>query len=464
MIVLPFPPRSHPPHPTLTLALPQPSDPRWHRLTRTQDSVGVYTYLIPLSCTSTTLSSNTDTPILVVNNRVYTRRRVSGEAQYWEQRHNTTTATYSSTRPPRPQAPLVIQDREPPPPPPAPREPRLQLPPTDEMCTTNVYTYVYPDGRKESVQQPSLCHHSRHGRPCSKNVVFQHPSQQVTLAGQQLPPTPTYTPRSSTPNYRSGDESDRSHRSSDSRKKRASGVYINGQKILDLDDRRSTRRERIVLVDNPPTPRTPPQTFTGPHTAPPSPNQQPYAAYMGAGSPPTHRPMFVDERPRVRIEVVDNHRGHERHSSTSSHESRHSYRSHSGEDEEERRRRRQRREDRQREEEEIRHQRMRARIAAANAEIGNRPAVPMPPTPKRAASFKRPVVEVVDHDAELVEAMRRLDMEQKARRAADKAERAEEEAQRQRLKERLMPRRRATVGPGSRRHRVAYDDGLYRLE
>jgi hypothetical protein len=33
-----------------------------------------------------------------------------------------------------------------------------------------------------------------------------------------------------------------------------------------------------------------------------------------------------------------------------------------------------------------------------------------------------------------------------------------------RLRERLMPRRRATVGSGTRRHPVLYDDGLYRWE
>lgn len=43
-------------------------------------------------------------------------------------------------------------------------------------------------------------------------------------------------------------------------------------------------------------------------------------------------------------------------------------------------------------------------------------------------------------------------------------EEEDEEAQKERLKERWMPRRRATIGAGSRRHRVEYQDGLYRLE
>ena len=53
---------------------------------------------------------------------------------------------------------------------------------------------------------------------------------------------------------------------------------------------------------------------------------------------------------------------------------------------------------------------------------------------------------------------------EKERRDRERAEREEDEAQRARLKERMQPRRRATVGPGSRRHRVLYDDGLYRWE
>jgi len=40
----------------------------------------------------------------------------------------------------------------------------------------------------------------------------------------------------------------------------------------------------------------------------------------------------------------------------------------------------------------------------------------------------------------------------------------EEEALKMRLRERQMPKRRFSVGPGNRRHRVLYDDGVYRWE
>ncbi|CAM1505037.1 Fc.00g106740.m01.CDS01 [Cosmosporella sp. VM-42] len=342
------------------------------------------------------------------------------------------------------------------------------------MCTTNIFSYIHADGHKEQTYQPTLCSASRHGQPCSNEVVFQHPPQYIAYGDSapyvtQLPPTPTYTPRSSTPNYRSGDESDRSFHSSSSSKKRASGLYINGQKVLDLErrERHPSRRERIVLVDNPPTPRTPPQTWTAPHTAPPSPNA--YVVDASPREPSRRRPVIVDERtrPHVKLEVVEPHyskHSHSRHTSTSSRESRQS-------DDEDRRRRR--REKRELEELEIREKKLRARIAEANAEISSRPTVPVPPAPKRASTYKRGTVELRDREAELVDAVRRLDFEEarrdeKARRLAKKeakkAVEKEEEEQRQRLMERMMPRRRATVGPGSRRHRVLYDDGVYRWE
>lgn len=349
------------------------------------------------------------------------------------------------------------------------------------MCTTHVYSYVHADGHKETIKQPTLCPNSYRGKPCANNVVFQLPSQHVgassapvtSYMGSQLPPTPTYTPPSSTANYRSGDESDRSYRSGSSSrsKKRSSGIYVsvNGQPIVDVNRRDRRNSERIVLVDSPPTPRTPPQTFTGPRTAPPSPSM-PFIVDAPRESS-SRRPVIVDERPRVTIELTEpqSSRGHARHSSTSSRDSHRSRRSSHTDDEERqlrRERREQRHEERRLEEMELREQKLRARIAKANYEIANRPAAPMPPAPpRRSATISRPVVEIpaANEDAELVEAMRRLRVEKEARRIAEQQER-EEEAQRQRLLERMKPKRRATVGPGSRRTRVLYDDGIYRWE
>ncbi|KAF4983580.1 hypothetical protein FZEAL_1030 [Fusarium zealandicum] len=396
---------------------------------------------------------------IVVDNIVYNHRRRnsnSSPTQQPEQQFRPRTSRLP---------PVIIQEN-----PPAPRNPRPDTFNTDTMCTTNIYTYLHPDGRREQYQQPTFCTASRHGQVCANNVVFQHPSELVTYDNtpysytSQLPPTPQYSPVPSS--YRSGDESDRSYGSSSSKNKRASGLYINGQKVLDLNRRErrpSSRHERIVLVDSPPTPRTPPQTWTAPHTAPASPNSNTYI--VDASRDPTRRrPVIVDERTHsnrhVEIEVVDSKRSkHSRHASNSSRESRHS-------DEEEQRRRRRREEKRHEEQD----QRLRARILEANAEIAGRPVVPAAPQLlRRSSTYKRPSVEVPDREAELIEAVRRLDFEEerrneKARRLAKKEEKKEEEAQRQRLMERMQPKRRATVGPGSRRQRVLYDDGVYRWE
>lgn len=62
------------------------------------------------------------------------------------------------------------------------------------MCTTNIYTYDYPDGRKEtSSQPPQFCSHARHGKPCFNNVIIRHPVQYVTSGSgtpQPYPPPP----------------------------------------------------------------------------------------------------------------------------------------------------------------------------------------------------------------------------------------------------------------------------------
>ncbi|KJZ76438.1 hypothetical protein HIM_04167 [Hirsutella minnesotensis 3608] len=417
------------------------------------------------------------------------------------------------------------------------------------MCTTHIYAFTYPDGRHEQSRRPTLCHASRHGQPCPDNVVFHHPTQYVqysrvpggspqpavfpgptSYTAHPFPPTPptSYTPRSSTPVfYRSGDDSDRSYHSTSSlrRPRRpSSGVYVNGQRVVDLDGhQRSThishhstnhphhsasRRERIVLVDSPPTPRTPPQVFTGPHTAPSSPSFNPPAPYAPETSGSSRRPVIVDERqqrPYVQIEVHDGglgmpaaHSRHGRHSSTSSRgSSRFSYSSAAEADEddvveEEQRQRRARRDalrherqtrearlkDRELREKEIRDQRIRQRIAEANAEIASRPVIPMPSLHRRSSATatapgaggnsssktKQPCGPK-DREAELLEKLRKLEVAEKrvVEKRADR-EREEDEAQKARLRERMVPRRRATVGPGSRRHRVLYDDGMYRWE
>lgn len=325
------------------------------------------------------------------------------------------------------------------------------------MCTTDIFPFVNPDGSKFESRKVHRCSASRHGQPCQPEV-FKHATRRTDsnarIPSTEMPPSPRYTPRTSTPVYQSGTESERSNKSSSS-KKRRSGIYVNGTKVLNLNghSRRHSRNERIVIVDSPPTPRTPPQSFNYPHTAPPSPNMSGPLYNIVDASPMREslRPIIVDERPRpqhVKIEVVDG-KSHRRHHSNSSHNS-------SNSDSE----RRRRRDEEERAQEEVRRQRMRARIQRANEEIEARQPVPYPI--RRSSTYVRPGVEVTvplghSREQELVDAVRQLNIE-RSNMLDDEA------AQRERLRERQMPRRRATVGPGHRRHRVMYDDGTYRWE
>jgi hypothetical protein len=64
----------------------------------------------------------------------------------------------------------------------------------------------------------------------------------------------------------------------------------------------------------------------------------------------------------------------------------------------------------------------------------------------------------------IAEAENRRRMEERDRAIKARLVAEEEEAMKQRLRERQMPKRRFSVGPGGRRHRVVYDDGVYRWE
>ncbi|KAJ3475272.1 hypothetical protein NLG97_g9519 [Lecanicillium saksenae] len=200
-----------------------------------------------------------------------------------------------------------------------------------------------------------------------------------------------------------------------------------------------------------------------PRTAPPSPSNNLATPYGTSPRDSYNRPYIVDERPRMHIQINPaSPAGSSRHSRQGSTSSQGSH--HSAANEEERRRRKEERDEQRRIARKA--QELRDRIEKANAEIASRPAV-------RVVNEQQPVVERRsrrDGFDEVVGAMGRMTVEDKnwkEHRAHEKAlqlEREEQEAQDQRLRERMVPRRRATVGPGSRRTRVAYDDGLYRWE
>ncbi|QUC19102.1 uncharacterized protein UV8b_03343 [Ustilaginoidea virens] len=275
------------------------------------------------------------------------------------------------------------------------------------MCTMDIYTYVYPDGHKKT----SL----PYGH--SAAPAFSGPSSYLSPYVDQCPPSPTYTPRTSTPGHRSGDDSDRSYRgSTGGRHRRWSGVYVNGQKV-DSNHHSRDRRERILLVDHPPTPpQTPPQAFAFPHAAPSSPsfaNTSPLVVDATHRGPASRRPVIVDERlsrgdgnrSHIRIEVIDGDRSKDKHARQSK----------------------------------------LTKIAKANAEIANRQPVPLKRTGAEYGDTER-------EEEQLFRTIRQLNIEE--RRISDMARvstRLEElEAQQYQLRQRM------------RRNRVQYDDGVYR--
>ena len=119
-------------------------------------------------------------------------------------------------------------------------------------------------------------------------------------------------------------------------------------------------------------------------------------------------------------------------------------------------------------------------MRAIDDELRRRPAVPVPPAPLRQRPYLRPVIdqseelqgmmgglELDDHLGETViihAAAERRRLAERDRIMRQRLEEDEEQALRQRLRERQLPRRRFSVGPGQRRHRVEHDDGVYSWE
>ena len=348
------------------------------------------------------------------------------------------------------------------------------------MCVTNVYTDRYPDGREVEFRQTSICQYGQPGRPCQKlsilenavrNIQFGEPTTQFILTQPIFPLTP---PRSSGGSQHR--HSAASHSSEEGRRRR---------KLPILKPHRTHKKERIVIVDSPPTPRTPPQVYNQVFTAPNSPIVPP--RIVDERRP---RPIIVDERPLLRVprapslprRSVSLTRGPRVvwESPSTSHTSfdLRAEREREERADRERRRRQLEREELQAEREEER--RRAERMRALDDEIRRRPAVPVPPAPLRNRAYLRPVIDQSEAlqvmmgglrlDGRLGErviegaAAERMRADERDRVLRARLEEDEEEALRQRLRERQLPRRRLTVGPGHRRHRVLYDDGVYRFE
>ncbi|KAI1375784.1 hypothetical protein F4677DRAFT_100771 [Hypoxylon crocopeplum] len=311
------------------------------------------------------------------------------------------------------------------------------------MCNKNIFTYVYPDGRSVEQVKHELCENSRHGQPCKLTKTFQHPP---TYAFNQFPPTPPLSSHSAS-------ASDSEHSS-----RERSGVYISGTKVIDLN-RRSSRRDkgdRTVYVEGPQLSRTPPRKYHLPRSMPSSPREETIHI-----SEPRRRDRTPDERerpisshfrPTVEVKVVNEPR-HRRHGSNKS----------SSQEGDEVGHVRRRRNSHVRFEDDEKKKKLLSEIERANEAIANRPAVPSGST-ALSTRYRRGSVVVDRNDTALVASMDHLSLDRERKRR-EKREREEEEAQKQRLMERMAPRRRATVSHGGRsRQKVYYDDGVYYLD
>lgn len=361
------------------------------------------------------------------------------------------------------------------------------------MCVINVYVDQLPDGQQFEFKQMSFCQYGQPGRPCQKlstlenpvrKIQFGEPTTEYMMTAHHLrvfPHTPPRSPKGSHHHYSGGDNT-----SEEGRRRRHSRRR---SEILRLRPHRQHKKERIVIVQSPPTPSTPPQLFGQTITAPSSP-----ATPFIVDSLPRERgrPIIVDERPLHRVNSVGGVVGQRRRarsqsrsrfqwdSPSSSHTSFDSRARREAEELEywEEQRRRAERDERIAELEAER--RREERIRRQDEEIRRRPSVPFAPAPLRQRQFLRPVIDQsqvlqgmmgglnlndrVGERALIAEAEIRRQMEERDRAIRARKVEQEEEALKQRLRERQMPKRRFSVGPGNRRHRVLYDDGLYRWE
>jgi hypothetical protein len=360
------------------------------------------------------------------------------------------------------------------------------------MCVINVYVDQYPDGKQVQFRQASFCQYGQPGRACQKLSTLENPVRKIqfgeptteymmTTHQRVFTHTPPRSSGGSHHRYSGGDTaSDEGHRRRHS-KRRSEGFPSRPH--------RQHKRERIVIVDSPPTPRTPPQLFGEMFTAPSS----PATPFIVDNLPRERgRPIIVDERPLPRVNSIGaivsprrRARSQSRSrfqwdSPSSSHTSFDSRARREAEELEylEEQRRRDERDDRIAQLKAER--RLEERIRQQDEAIRRRPPVPFPPAPLRQRQL-RPVIDqsqvlqgmmggLTLHDragerALLAEAeIRRRAEEQDRALKARLVEQEEQEALKQRLRERQMPNRRFSVGPGNRRHRVLYDDGVYRWE
>ena len=371
------------------------------------------------------------------------------------------------------------------------------------MCRTEIFVDRYPDGGEIEFSETELCQYGHPGKPCGTHSVLENTPRKI----QYGEPTSEYIltqmtpPRSSASSQRSSLIDFRDESPQPDRRKRPESLAMSS---LFADPRRRRSRDKVVVVDGPPLPRSP--RTTPPPLSPPLLTRPRVPGYRLTPPPSRAAPAYAyDVTPRGRHPVVvDNHLHPHRGSSVevviSNRQSGRRTRSRSPspslaelrrlEEEEERQRQRrydereaelaaaemrEARERRRREERRARHD---AEIDARPPVPPSRPAVPNPP--QRRRSSVAPVVDQPDRLDDILGDMRLSSRgerviaeavaERQRKEGREKTEvmvqagigidSREAEAQRQRL------RRRFTISgsPVNRRHRIMYDDRTYRYE
>ncbi|KAI3343606.1 hypothetical protein F4824DRAFT_14837 [Ustulina deusta] len=279
------------------------------------------------------------------------------------------------------------------------------------MCTKEIFTEMRPDGRLVTWTDGQYCHNTRPGRYCERTKELHHPqgyrraeSRSPTYNHGQLPPTPPLS-------YHSDYTSD-SERSS----KRRSGIYINDQKVVEVNRRRSSRHkrdgsgDRLVYVSSSPLSRTPPLYQ---YSVPSSPARDVYE--------PSYRDVDDHERSRerpasIKVEIINEQpKSHRRQGSSSK---ANSSRDSTGDE------RRQRRHSDLHHGDQQRQRRKETEIARQNEAIANRTPVPHVPS---SPSYRRGSVAIIPT----------IPVQERRRLKEEEAREREVEAQRQRLKDRF---------------------------
>ncbi|KAG9243344.1 hypothetical protein BJ878DRAFT_481208 [Calycina marina] len=351
------------------------------------------------------------------------------------------------------------------------------------MCVTNIFVDRYPDGREVEFRQLSSCKYGTPGRPCSNHTVLSNPVRAISFGEPTTeyimtsPIFPSTPPGSSGGSFRLSGGSYRRRPPSPS----STASYGSGHRYSKSSSKslRTQRKERIIIVDAPPTPRTPPMPYQQNFTAPSSPKIPLFGSPRG-------RPIIVDERdmhrgraPSVGAVIGDRSRPvaiPARRRSVSRPAWDMASSSHTSFDlRVDREREERRRQEIEEENAQISRRiaendaavRRAQRIAEQDDEIRRRPIVPVPPRPLNQQPYLRPVV---DNSQALSSMMGNLSLGasrptvERSRRVSSRLDIAEAQAMSQRLRERQMPRRRFTVGPGQKRTRLVYGNGVYRYE